>query len=330
MATSIIVRPLTYNCSQTDTNKIQFDVYVKNTGEDSLGFRSHVLRFTMKRGILPTGVISGATLSYLSGTGDPRLAALQTTYSGPLSFTISSTVAQINLGSAGTIYDNFTSPRFGPGDSLWLGTFRATSPVRFNCDSITNPSWVTGTPTSITVFDVPPFIFNSTACNSNGTGLSTTSGKLENGIVSTNNPTGAGSLPCSILLSCGQNCPNPPTVNAGPPQTICSSTVANLSGIIGGSASSAVWSATSGSFTDPNSLTTAYFPAISSGTVVLTLTTNDPDGIDYTCIPSTSSISLTIDAAPTVNAGSDQSVCLGESLNLSGSIGGSATSATWS
>ena len=39
---------------------------------------------------------------------------------------------------------------------------------------------------------------------------------------------------------------------------------------------------------------------------------------------------ITYDQAATVNAGPDQAICAGETVTLAGSIGGSATSATWS
>ena len=330
-AVSIIVRPLTYNCSQTDTNKIQFDVYVKNTGDDSLGYRSHTLRFTMKRGILRVSPLPTGTLTYIPGTGDPRLAALQATYATPSSFTVTTTTLQINLGSGGTVYDHNTSPRFGPADSIWLGTFRANASVRFNCDSVTNPSWVIGTPTSISVYDTPPFVTTATVCNSTGTGLTITSGKLENGLVSANNPTGTGSLPCSILLNfnCSGACQSPATANAGSPQTVCAVGLVNLSGSIGGSATNSTWSAPSGTFSNPNSLTSTYTPGIASGSVILTLTTNDPDAAGP-CTAATPTVTMTVTAASTANAGTAQSVCSGGTITLAGSIGGTATSATWS
>jgi gliding motility-associated-like protein len=48
------------------------------------------------------------------------------------------------------------------------------------------------------------------------------------------------------------------------------------------------------------------------------------------CASATSSSTVTIDPAPTVNAGTDQMVCSGTAVTLSAVIGGSATSVTWS
>src|SRR5690606_38051684 len=64
-----------------------------------------------------------------------------------------------------------------------------------------------------------------------------------------------------------------------------------------------------------------------SGTVTLTLTTNDPAG---PCVAVSDVVVITIDPAPTVDAGSPQTICAGDDVTLSGTIGGSATTATWS
>jgi gliding motility-associated-like protein len=47
------------------------------------------------------------------------------------------------------------------------------------------------------------------------------------------------------------------------------------------------------------------------------------------CIAATSSFNVTIDPKATVNAGGNQSVCVGATVSLNGTIGGSATAATW-
>jgi len=121
------------------------------------------------------------------------------------------------------------------------------------------------------------------------------------------------------------------TVNVGIDQTICSNTSAIISAVIGGSASFGVWTSSSNtSYSNFNS-TTNYTPTtaeINNGFVVLTFTTNDPWG---PCDAAKDSIQITINQQAIVSAGTDQTVCvITPSVNLSGSIGGSATSATWS
>ena len=145
--------------------------------------------------------------------------------------------------------------------------------------------------------------------------------------LTTNDPTG----PCSsvsdqLILSFGAT----PTTNAGQDQAVCSNSPISLNGIIGGTATSATWTSSgSGAFANASSLTTTYTPSsadINAGSVVLTLTTIDPTG---PCSSVSDQLILTFGTTPTANAGPDQAVCSNSSISLSGSIGGSATSATW-
>ncbi|WP_225035757.1 BspA family leucine-rich repeat surface protein [Winogradskyella sp. SM1960] len=118
-----------------------------------------------------------------------------------------------------------------------------------------------------------------------------------------------------------------PTVNAGVNQTICADGSVTLSGVIGGSASSATWSAPDGSFSDSTDLNATYTPSITSGTVTLTLTTNDPSG---PCGSTTDTIVITVNPAAIVDAGLDFTVCSTDSIVLNGTLSGSATNGTWS
>ena len=121
------------------------------------------------------------------------------------------------------------------------------------------------------------------------------------------------------------------TVSAGANGTICSNSTYSLSGIIGGGASSATWSTSGdGTFGNVNTLNTFYTPGVNdkiNGTVTLTLTTNDPSG---PCGSANSSLTLSIEPQATAAAGADQTICENSSVSLSGSIGGSAVSSTWS
>ncbi len=122
------------------------------------------------------------------------------------------------------------------------------------------------------------------------------------------------------------------TVSAGADQTVCSSSPAvTLAGTIGGSAISATWSSTgSGTFANATALNTTYNPSladITAGTVTLRLTTGDPAG---PCTAVNDQMVVTINAAPLVNAGADVSVCGFQVINLAGTIGGTAASASWS
>ncbi|MFN0014488.1 MAG: hypothetical protein ACKVU2_08060, partial [Saprospiraceae bacterium] len=74
----------------------------------------------------------------------------------------------------------------------------------------------------------------------------------------------------------------PATANAGPDKTLCKGTQHQLQGSIGGSATTAGWTASVGGGTflpTPQALNATYSPPANfTGTIILTLTTNDPAG----------------------------------------------------
>ncbi len=123
----------------------------------------------------------------------------------------------------------------------------------------------------------------------------------------------------------------PATANAGTDDIICEGSTYTLGGSIGGSASSSEWTTTGdGTFDDSSLVAATYTPGsadISSGSAILILTTDDPAG---PCGSAVDSMLLTIDAVATVNAGTDDTICAGDTYTLAGSIGGSASSAVWS
>ena len=147
-------------------------------------------------------------------------------------------------------------------------------------------------------------------------------------VLNTNNPAGVcGALSDTVWVIVYPGA----TVNAGNDTTICASSFAVLSGSFGGGATSVSWSGGNGTFapnnTTPDAVYTPSADEIADGSVTLTLTSNDPTG---PCDPVTDQVTITIDEAPTVNAGIDDRVCEGSTIILNGAIGGSATSATWS
>jgi hypothetical protein len=139
------------------------------------------------------------------------------------------------------------------------------------------------------------------------------------------------------------NVANPATANAGSAAAICTGSAYSLTGAsVGGSASTGAWSITAATgtmTTNASQLSSTaqiatpanvVFTPISgnTGTVTLTLTTNDPTGA---CTAVTSTVVITIGTGSTVNAGSAASVCSGSALTLSGaSVGGAASTGAWS
>ncbi|MEN9998258.1 MAG: hypothetical protein RI922_1248, partial [Bacteroidota bacterium] len=113
------------------------------------------------------------------------------------------------------------------------------------------------------------------------------------------------------------------TVNANIDQTVCSGGTVTLAGTVGGSATSGTWSAPSGTFANASSLTSTYTPTITSGTVTLTLTSNDPSG---PCPAVSDIMIITVNPLPIVNAGTDVSICTGGSTVLTAS---GATTYSW-
>lgn len=123
-----------------------------------------------------------------------------------------------------------------------------------------------------------------------------------------------------------------PTVSAGLNQDVCSDQLVSLSGIIGGSATQGTWSSNgTGSFSPNNlDLNGQYTPSvgdIAAGSVLLTLTTDDPSGV---CGLISSEMTINLFDFAIADAGVDQSICSAENALLGGSIGGSAVSITWS
>ncbi len=146
--------------------------------------------------------------------------------------------------------------------------------------------------------------------------------------LTTNDPNG----PCNAVNDQMIITINPiATISAGPDQTICIGSAATLAGVIGGSATSGTWSGGTGTFAPNNTTANAiYTPSAAeeaAGTVTLTFTSDDPIG---PCPSINDQMIITINQLPTANAGVSQSVCSGSTITLGGSVGGAATSGTWS
>ncbi|MBL4658312.1 MAG: hypothetical protein JKX73_09950, partial [Flavobacteriales bacterium] len=113
--------------------------------------------------------------------------------------------------------------------------------------------------------------------------------------------------------------------------TICALGTYTMAGARSGSAISSVWTTSgTGTFDDSSLLAAVYSPSLAdtiAGTVVLTLTTDDPAG---PCPSGVDSMILTINANPVVSAGVDDTICENSSYTLAGVRSGSATSVIWS
>ena len=123
--------------------------------------------------------------------------------------------------------------------------------------------------------------------------------------------------------------PKPTAIAGVVKDSICANDVVNLAGVLGPAAPFGTWTTSgSGTFSNPNNLNGVYTPSASDlGSIILTLTSNDPVG---SCLAASDQKTVRIFKAPSANAGIDQNTCiLTNSINLSGSIGGSATNSNW-
>jgi hypothetical protein len=114
-----------------------------------------------------------------------------------------------------------------------------------------------------------------------------------------------------------------PTANAGTNQTICAiaGTAINLSGTVSNATSQSWTTTATGTFTGTTTLTPVYTITaadVTAGSVTFTLTAtgNTP------CSNATSTVTYTINAAPTLTVGNNGPICEGNTLNLTSSIAG--------
>ncbi|MBS1488453.1 MAG: T9SS type A sorting domain-containing protein [Bacteroidetes bacterium] len=128
------------------------------------------------------------------------------------------------------------------------------------------------------------------------------------------------------------------TVSLPANYTVCQPASIALTGTIGGSAITGLWSVVSGSGVlsasnvSGSTVTANYTPSVSdvTHTVIFQLTTNDPDGTGP-CVAASATISIHINQAAQVFAPANLALCQNvTSIALGGSIGGSTTTTVWS
>jgi len=118
------------------------------------------------------------------------------------------------------------------------------------------------------------------------------------------------------------------TAEAGTYNPVCQNGSIQLNGNVGGAASSGSWtSSNGGTFSDLNSLTSTFTPSSGfTGTIVLTLTTNDPPG---PCNPASDTVTITVIPTPTINTISNVVVCHNGSIGPIAFSGTNATNFSW-
>ena len=137
------------------------------------------------------------------------------------------------------------------------------------------------------------------------------------------------------ITNCDNTTPcetNPATADAGADATICAATTYKLAGAVGGAATSGTWTTSgTGTFDNSASLTATYTPSLldlQTGEVMLTLTTNDPDGPNGNCVAASDKVKLTLESikiqpgiaingvAKTDTAATTLNICAGDSVTI--------------
>lgn len=196
------------------------------------------------------------------------------------------------------------------------GTYSQTYTTASGCDSTSNVTLVVNPLPNVNA-GVDQSVCTGTATTLNATGASTYSWSpaATNGVPFTQ---GIGSTTYTVTGTSAQGCINSdqviitvnalPTVGAGLDQAVCAGTAVTLNG---SGANTYSWS---GSVTNG----TPFTPA---ATNTYTVTGTNTNG----CI-NTDQVVVTINPIPTVGAGTDQTICIGASVTLSGS---GASTYTW-
>lgn len=280
-----------------------------------------------------SGTVSGATSTgnwTTSGTGTftPSSTALTGTYtpsaadisSGSVYLVLTSTGNGSCLPAVDSVLLTFTQPptAFAGNDSVFCAN------ASFTLAGVITGGAGTGAWTSAGGGTFSP---NANALNANyaPSAADTAAGTVTLILTSTNNG-GCLAASDSIVLTIT----DAPSVNAGADQTVCSNnSVVTLNGQVTVSTGLSWSTLGDGTFGSANATTTTYTPGandISSGTVtIVASSTGNGD-----CVAATDTVLLIIEAAPIVNAGSDQFLCSGVgTATLSGSITGSTSTGTW-
>jgi len=172
----------------------------------------------------------------------------------------------------------------------------------------------TGSSTGTVIYRVTPF--SGTSCE----------GPPQNIVVSVNAPAGVTATNTFVSIDPGD--PTPPN-STGLEVTLSGGAVQGIP---------ARWTViepfpSEGTFDDPFSLNPIFTPSTNqedAGYVVVQYITNDPDGATGPCPPDTAEVFIDIGLLPFVDAGRDTTLCFVPSIELIGSIGGAASTGTWS
>ncbi len=255
-------------------------------------------------------------LAYYQLKNQPTISA-----NGPLTFCNGGSVGLSSNYTSGNLWStNATSQSITVNST---GNYTLTVDLNNNCPDLTDTETITVTPASTVNAGL-----DQTICEGDLASLNGSIGGSATGFSWTSN-SGTFSNPASLTSSFSSNstqlitltatgpCPsiqdnvlitvNPtPTINAGIDQQVCAGGSITLTGQLGGSTNSALWTAPTGTFSNATTLTTTYTPAITSGTITLTLTGNGP------CPSVNDQLTLTVDPITTPLFDPIAPICVGD------------------
>jgi len=264
---------------------------------------------------LMAGTMAGATYSWTGPNGftsslqNPTITNAGTNASGAYSVTATVNGCTGAVGTASiTVNQIPSSPSVSSNGPLCAGSI-----VNLTASAIAGASYSWSGPNGFTSSLQNPVINNASLTNA---GIYNVRAKV-NGCTSP-------AVNTTIVID------QPAIVNAGNNQVVCSSNqVVNISGSVSGGTGSGVWTSNgSGTFSSSN-LNTSYYPSAidkANGNVMLKLTSTN----NGACPASSSSVTITFAAAPSVMAGNDQTVCANNANVLLKGQYNNAAGITWS
>jgi gliding motility-associated-like protein len=244
---------------------------------------------------------------------------------GPATFCAGGSVALSSNYTSGNLWSTTATSQSITVNSS--GNYTLTVDLNNNCPDLTDTETITVTPASTVNAGL-----DQTICEGDLASLNGSIGGSATGFSWTSN-SGTFSNPASLTSSFSSNstqlitltatgpCPsiqdnvlitvNPtPTINAGIDQQVCSGGSITLTGQMSGSTNSTLWTAPTGAFSNATTLTTTYTPAVTSGTITLTLTGNGP------CPSVNDQLTLTVNPITTPLFDPIAPICLGDLFNL--------------
>ncbi len=255
---------------------------------------------------LPTAVTASSSTTSICTGSNIVLNATQAnasgtfSWTGPNGFTSSSqnpTISSATTAATGTYSVIYTENGCSTASA---GTVNVTvnaipsAPVITSSNTVCQGGTISLTATAIggqTYAWTGPNNYNGNTANSTVANANAINAGVYTVTTTVNGCTSAGS---TINVSVN----TPATSNAGGTISSCNGGSVALNGIVGGSAASGVWSGGSGTFSNVNSLTSSYTPTVGevgTGSVILTLTSNDPIG---PCPAVASTVTLNISSSP--------------------------------